>query len=84
MTSENYEELYNKLKEDFEQNLKDNEEICKEYETTIQMLTDSAETLKMQKEELEQKLSKIESDQKSFKKEKESLISKSQFLKILI
>ena len=74
--SQNFEELYNKLKEEFDLSKKDNDEICKEYESTIEMLTDSVESFKKEKASLEQKLSKYEQDFKSIKKEKESLASK--------
>ena len=74
--SQNFEELYNKLKEEFESSKKDNDELCKEYESTIEMLSDSVENFKKEKEALEQKLSRLEQDQKNFKKEKESLMNK--------
>ena len=74
--SQNFEELYNKLKEEFELSKKDNDEICKEYESTIEMLTESVEAFKKEKLSLEQKLSKYEQDFKNIKKEKESLVSK--------
>ena len=74
--SQNFEELYNKLKEEFESSKKDNDELCKEYESTIEMLSDSVENFKKEKEALEQKLSSLEQDQKNFKKEKESLMNK--------
>ena len=74
--SQNFEELYNKLKEEFESSKKDNDEICKEYESTIEMLTESVENFRKEKETLQQKLSKLESEQKKFNKEKESLVNK--------
>ena len=74
--TQNFEELYNKLKEEYEAVKKDNDEICKEYESTIEMLSDSVEEFKKEKENLEIKLSKYEQEQKNFKKEKESLMSK--------
>ena len=74
--SENFEELYNKLKEEYESSKKDNDELCKEYESTIEMLSESVDNFKKEKEVLEQKLLKLEQEQKSFKKEKESLINK--------
>ena len=74
--SQNFEELYTKLKEEFELSKKDNDEICKEYESTIEMLTESVESFKKEKISLEQKLSKYEIDFKNIKKEKESLLSK--------
>ena len=74
--SQNFEELYTKLKEEFELSKKDNDEICKEYESTIEMLTESVESFKREKEKLEQKLSKNDQDLKSIKKEKDSLLNK--------
>ena len=74
--SQNFEELYNKLKEEFESSKKDNDELCKEYESTIEMLSESVESFKKEKEILEKKLSKLEQEQKNFKKEKESLMNK--------
>ena len=74
--SQNFEELYNKLKQEFDQSKKDNDEICKEYEATIEMLSESVESFKKEKESLEQKISKYEQDFKSIKKEKESLLNK--------
>ena len=74
--SQNFEELYNKLKEEYESSKKDNDELCKEYESTIEMLSESVESFKKEKEALQQKLSKLEQEQKNFKKEKESLMNK--------
>ena len=74
--NKNYEYLYNNLKEEYEQSKKDNDEICKEYESTIQLLTDSVESFKKEKKELQLKLSKIENDQKQIKREKDNLIKK--------
>ena len=74
--SNNYESLYNNLKEEYEQSKKDNDEICKEYESTIQLLTDSVESMKKEKKELQIKLTKIENEQKAFKREKDTLIKK--------
>ena len=74
--SQNFEELYNKLKQEFELSKKDNDDICKEYEATIEMLSESVESFKKEKASLEQKISKYEQDFKSIKKEKESLINK--------
>ena len=76
-TNENdFETLYNNLKEEYEQSKKDNDEIFKEYESTIQLLTDSVEALKKEKKELQTKFSKFENEQKSLKREKENLIKK--------
>ena len=74
--SNDYEKLYNDLKKEHEQSVLDNDEICKEYESTIKMLTDSIESFKTEKTNLENKLSLLEKEQKKFEKEKESLLSK--------
>ena len=74
--SQNFEELYNNLKQEYELSKKDNDEICKEYESTIEILSDSVESMKKEKANLEQKLSKYELESKTFKKEKESLLNK--------
>ena len=74
--SKDYEKLYNDLKKEHEQSVLDNDEICKEYESTIKMLTDSIESFKTEKTNLENKLSLLEKEQKKFEKEKESLLSK--------
>ena len=74
--SKDYEKLYNDLKKEHEQSVLDNDEICKEYESTITMLTDSIEIFKKEKTNLENKLSQLEKEQKKFEKEKESLLSK--------
>jgi len=60
--SQNFEELYNKLKQEFDQSKKDNDEICKEYESTIDMLSESVESFKKEKQSLEQKISKYDQD----------------------
>ena len=74
--SNDYEKLYNDLKKEHEQSELDNDEICKEYESTIKMLTDSIESFKTEKTNLENKLSQLEKEQKKSEKEKESLLSK--------
>ena len=74
--SNDYEKLYNDLKKEHEQSVLDNDEICKEYESTIKMLTDSIESFKTEKTNLENKLSQLEKEQKKSEKEKESLLSK--------
>ena len=74
--SNNYESLYNNLKEEYEQSKKDNDEICKEYESTIQLLTDSVESLKKEKKDFQIKFIKIENEQKVFKREKDTLMKK--------
>lgn len=74
--SQNFEELYKKLKEEYELSKKDNDEICKEYEATIDMLSESVESFKKEKASLEQKISKYDQEFKTIKKEKESLFDK--------
>ena len=67
--SKNFEQLYYSLKEEYDQMQKDNNDIYKEYESTIQMLTDSINELQNQRNTMTKKLSQIE-------KEKESLQNK--------
>ena len=73
--STNYEEKYNSLKQEYDQSLLDNDEICKEYESTIKMLTDSLESFKLEKANLENQVSKLEKEQKNYDKERETLIA---------
>ena len=73
--SNDYEKMYNSLKQEYDQCLLDNDEICKEYESTIKMLTDSIENFKSEKVNLEEQISKLEKEQKNYDKERESLIS---------
>ena len=65
----NFEILYYNLKEEYDQLQKDNDEICKEYESTIQMLTDSINELQKQRNSMTKKYSQLE-------KEKEKLQDK--------
>ena len=74
--SEDYEKKYNDLKQEYDQSQLDNDEICKEYESTIKMLTDSLESIKTEKINLENQISLLEQDQKNLEKEKESLVSR--------
>ena len=71
-----YETLYKSLKEEYEQNKEYNDEICKEYESTIQLLTDSVNKFEKEKKEYDNKIIKYESDVKTFLQEKENLIRK--------
>ena len=64
--SKNFEILYYNLKEEYDQLQKDNDEICKEYESTIQMLTDSINELQKQRNSMTKKYNQLE-------KEKENL-----------
>ena len=67
--SKNFQALYYNLKEEYDQMLKDNDEICKEYESTIQILTDSIKELQNQRSSLTKKMTLME-------KEKEKLQNK--------
>ena len=71
-----YETLYKSLKEEYEQNKEYNDEISKEYESTIQLLTDSVNKFEKEKKEYDNKIIKYENDVKTFIKEKENLIRK--------
>ena len=67
--SKNFEVLYYNLKDEYEQLQKDNDEICKEYESTIQILTDSIKELQNQRSSMTKKMTQME-------KEKENLQNK--------
>ena len=64
---QNFEQLYYSLKAEYEQMQKDNNEIYKEYESTIQMLTDSVKELQNQRSSMTKKLSEIEKEKESLK-----------------
>ena len=72
----NYEDLYKSLKEEFDQSKEENDELCKEYESTIQLLTESLEKYEKEKKEFQNKISIFENDVKYMKQEKENLIRK--------
>jgi hypothetical protein len=72
----NYEDLYKSLKEEFNQSKEENDELCKEYESTIQLLTESLENYEKEKKEFQNKISIFENDVKNMKQEKENLIRK--------
>ena len=74
--SQNYEKLYNDLKAECEQIKNDNDEICKEYELTIQMLSDSVNNFQKEKDNLQSQISNLEKEIKKYEKEKESLTNK--------
>ena len=74
--SKNYEKLYNDLKAECEQIKKDNDEICNEYESTIQMLSESIDNFQKEKEELQNKINNLENDIKKYEKEKETLANR--------
>ena len=74
--SQNYEKLYNDLKAECEQIKNDNDEICKEYELTIQMLSDSVNNFQKEKDNLQSQIANLEKEIKKYEKEKESLTNK--------
>ena len=74
--STNYEKLYNDLKEEFEQNKSDTDEIMKEYESTIKMLTDTAEALKREKENFQKQLAESIKKQKQLQSDLENYKNK--------
>ena len=76
--STDYENMYKSLKAEYEQSKVDNDEICKEYDSTIEMLTESVESLKQEKTNLETQISQLQKDQTKLEKEKETLISKNE------
>ena len=64
---QNFEQLYYNLKDEYSQMQKDNNEIFKEYESTIQMLTDSIKELQNQRSAMTKKLSEIEKEKEKLK-----------------
>lgn len=68
-TIQNFEALYYSLKDEFDQMQNDNNEIFREYESTIQLLTESISQLQNQQSIMNKKLTQIE-------KEKQSLLNK--------
>ena len=76
MSIPNYESLYKSLKEEFEQSKEDNDEIFKEYESTIQLLTENVQKYEKEKKDFQNQILKIENDIKICNKEKENLIKK--------
>ena len=74
--SKNYEKLYNDLKVECDQIKADNDEICNEYEATIQMLSESIENFKKEKEILQAKINNLDKEIKKYEKERENLINK--------
>jgi len=71
--SQDYEKLYKDLQTEYEQMKSDNDEICKEYELTIQMLTDSVNNYQKEKDNFQSRISQLEKEIKKFEKEKETL-----------
>ena len=71
--SQDYEKLYTDLKSEYEQMKIDNDEICKEYELTIQMLTDSINNYQKEKDDFQSRISQLEKEIKQYEKEKETL-----------
>ena len=76
MSIPDYESLYKTLKEEFDQTKEENDELCKEYESTIQLLTESVQKFEKEKKDFQNKILKIENDVKIYNKEKENLIKK--------
>ena len=76
MSTTDYESKYKSLKEEYEQSKEDNDELCKEYESTIQLLTESVQKFEKEKKDFQNKISKYENDVKNISKEKENLIKK--------
>ena len=76
MSTQDYESLYKSLKDEYEQSKEDNDELCKEYESTIQLLTESVQKFEKEKKEYKNKILKFENDDKIMNKEKENLIKK--------
>ena len=52
---QNFENLYNSLKAEYDQALLDNDEICKEYESTIELLKNTLDKTTAEKEKLQNK-----------------------------
>ena len=52
---QNFEILYNSLKNEYEQVINDNDEICKEYESTIELLKTTLDKTQQEKEKLQNK-----------------------------
>ena len=74
-SAKNYEQLYLKLKEEYELMEKENNEIFKEYESTIQMLTDSIKELQNQRSSMTKKLSQVEKERENLQnKNRDKLI----------
>ena len=71
--SQDYQKLYTELKTEYEQMKTDNDEICKEYELTIQMLTDSVTNYQKEKDNFQSRISQLEKEIKKYEKEKETL-----------
>ena len=53
--SQDFQKLYNSLKDEYNQALSDNEEICKEYESTIELLQETLTKSNAEKEKLQVK-----------------------------
>ena len=71
--SQDYEKLYTELKTEYGQMKTDNDEICKEYELTIQMLTNSVANYQKEKDNFQSLISQLEKEIKKYEKEKETL-----------
>ena len=71
-----FELLYKSLKAEYDQNKEFNDEICKEYESTIEILSQNNENYKKEIEDFKKKINKYDNDIKIISKEKENLIKK--------
>lgn len=71
--AKNYEKLYNDLKAEYDEAKMYNDELCQEYESTIQLQTESIDKLKEEKKNMENKISQLEKEIKNNEKEKETL-----------
>ena len=76
MSTPDYETLYKKLKEESDQNKEINDELFKEYDSTIQLLTENVQKYEKEKKDYQNKYSKFETEIKNIKQEKETLIKK--------
>ena len=52
---QNFENIYNLLKAEYDQAILDNDEICKEYESTIELLKNTLDKTTAEKEKLQNK-----------------------------
>ena len=71
----NFEILYYNLKEEYDQLQKDNDEICKEYESTIQMLTDSINELQKQRNSMSKKYTQLEKEREKLQEKNREKIN---------
>ena len=72
----NYEKLYNELKEKYELNKSETDEIMKECESTIKLLTDTTEAFNKENETLKKQNEELLIKQKQFVKDIENYKNK--------